>query len=188
MDPIIQAQQHIEQANQQLKRAVQEARTQGRTWADIGQVLGISRQAAFKRFGQVTNPATGHVMTGAPMSLDKIQKITERVFDLIGQAAYDDLEQLLHPEVRTELPPTLIAETWAAVLAEIGEPESCQDTHVVYPAGERIEDDAEILGTVVGVTTLQHEAGEMMGRVAVDEQLRVTGILLLPPGQQDLPF
>ena len=188
MDPIHQAQQQIEQANQQLKRAVQEARTQGRTWADIGQVLGISRQAAFKRFGQVTNPATGRIMTGVPMSLDKIQKITEQVFDLISQASYDDLEQLLHPEVRQELSSSLIAETWAAVLAEIGEPESYDDTHVVFPAGERIEDDAEILGTVVGVTTSHHEAGEMMGRVAVDEQLRVTGILLLPPGETHLPF
>lgn len=188
MDPIHQAQQELEQAKLRLKQVVQQARQQGRTWADIGQALGISRQAAFKRFGEVTNPVTGQTMTGAPMSLDKIHQVTEQVFDLISAAEYDKLQKMLHPDVREDLPSTLIADTWASVLTEVGAKEAFEDTHVVLPGGERIEGHDAILGTVVGVTTLQHEAGEMMGRVAVDEQLRVTGILIVPPGSTHLPF
>lgn len=188
MDPILKAHQEIERAKEQLKAAVHQARAEGRTWADIGEVLGISRQAAFKRFGEVTNPANGQRIAGAPMSIQAIQQLTQQVFDLIAEAKYAELEQLMHPEVRKELPATLIAETWASVLAEVGAKESYDDTHVVLPGGDRIDEDTNILGTVVGVTTIQHEAGDMMGRVAIDEQQRVVGILVVTPDYEPLPF
>ena len=45
--------------------AVERARTAGHTWAEVGQVLGISRQAAFQRFGRpgrsAHRPAVGQV-------------------------------------------------------------------------------------------------------------------------------
>ena len=188
MDPILRAQEEIDKAKAQLHAAVQQARAAGRTWADIGEVLGISRQAAFKRFGEVINPADGQRITGVPVSMTAIQQLTEKVFDLIAQAQYKELERLMHPEVRKDLPASLIAETWASVLAEVGAKESYSDTHVVLPGGERLDEDTNMLGNVVGVTTIHHEAGEMMGRVAVDEQQRVVGILIVTPDYEPLPF
>lgn len=188
MDPILKAQENIEQARAQLAAAVREARAAGRTWADIGAVLGISRQAAFKRFGEVTNPADGRVIKGAPVSITAIQELTERVFELISQAKYAQLDDLLHPDVRDELNAETIGGVWAEVLTEVGAKESCADTHVVLPAGDRIDDDADILGVVVGVTTLRHEAGEMMGRVAVDQDQRIVGLLIVAPDAAPLPF
>lgn len=122
------------------------------------------------------------------MSIDRVKQLTEQVFDLISAGEYGPLEQLLHPEVRDELSADLIAETWSGVLTEIGAKESYSDTHVVMPAGERIEEDEQIMGTVVGVTMLHHEAGEMMGRVAVDGELRVVGILVVNPDHSPLAF
>lgn len=181
MDAITDAQNAVNRAKEQLRSTVQQARQDGHTWAEIGQSLGMSRQAAFKRFGEVTNPADGRRITGAAMSIDRVRRITEQVFDLIGSGQYDDLEQLIHPDVRPELPASLIADTWARMLTEVGATESYADTHVVLPAGERIDEDEQILGTVVGVTTLKCEAGDMMGRVAVDDQLRVVGLLIVTP-------
>lgn len=188
MDEISQAQASLEQAKDSLRHAVQEGRRAGRTWADIGAVLGMSRQAAFKRFGVVTNPADGRRMTGATMSTAQITAITEQVFDHIAAGDYSALEAKLHPDVRSELSEQIISETWARVLTDIGERESYADTHVAFPAGERIDNDEQVLGTVVGVTTLQCEAGEVMGRVAVDEQLRVVGLLIVAPDHHPLPF
>lgn len=37
-----------------LRTLVREARAQGRTWAQIGEVLQVTRQAAFQRFGAAT--------------------------------------------------------------------------------------------------------------------------------------
>jgi hypothetical protein len=42
-------------AEDRLKAAVEAARAQGRSWRQIGQMLGMSRQAARDSFGQQTN-------------------------------------------------------------------------------------------------------------------------------------
>ncbi len=148
----------------------------------------MTRQAAFKRFGEVVDPVDGRRLRGAFVSIEKIQGITEQAFDHVSAGDYASLEKLLHPDVREELSESLISETWARVLAEVGEKSSYSDTHVAMPAGERIREDEQLLGTVVGVTTIDCEAGEVMGRVAVDDQLRVVGILIVAPDHSPLPF
>lgn len=188
MDEITKAQRAVDRAKENLTSTVRDARSNGRTWAEIGEALGMSRQAAFKRFGEVTNPATGQKIKGVRMSIDTIRQTTEQVFDLIATGDYGSLDKLIHPDVREELPDSLIAETWAMVLKEIGAKESFEDTHVEMPAGERITEDADILGTVVGVTTVSFEAGEMMGRVALDDQMRVVGLLIVSTDASDVPF
>jgi hypothetical protein len=45
------ASQAFEAARVALHDAVRAARDDGATWSDIGDVLGVSRQAAFQRFG-----------------------------------------------------------------------------------------------------------------------------------------
>ncbi|WP_261623863.1 DUF3887 domain-containing protein [Nesterenkonia marinintestina] len=188
MDPIRQAQQHLDQAKEQLRQSVRQARYEGRTWVDIGRALGMSRQAAFKRFGEVTDPVDSRKITGVPMSLTEIRTRTEQVFDLISTADYDALEQMLHPDVGPDLTASTISQVWTSVLTEFGAKESFDDTHVVLPAGDRIEEDDQIMGTVVGVTTLNCEAGERMGRVAFDDRRRIVGLLILPPDYSPLPF
>lgn len=188
MDPVVAAQVEVDRAREGLRQAVRRARADGRTWADIGATLGMTRQAAFKRFGQVTDPASRAPITGGPVPVQQVHALTERVFALISSGDYAGLEELLHPEVRSELPEALVMGTWSRVLAEVGALESTTDTHVVLPGGGRIEDGDEVLGTVVGVTTLNCEAGELRGRVAVDDALRVVGLLVVAPDQHPLPF
>lgn len=188
MDQIVEAQAELERAKQNLRLAVHEARAAGRTWADIGRTLGMTRQAAFKRFGQPIHPVTGHEITGARMSVEQVTNLTERVFRLISSGDYAGLEPLLHPDVRSELSEDLIMDTWGRVLSEVGSLETQSDTHVVISPDERIEEDEQLLGIVVGVTTLNCEAGELMGRVAVDDQLRIVGLLIVPTDHAPLPF
>jgi len=188
VDEIVAAQAELERSKRSLKQAVQEARANGRTWADIGQALGMTRQAAFKRFGHATNPADGEPISGGDMSIDQVRTLTEQVFQLISSGDYASLEELLHPDVRSELSEGLVMDTWSRVLAEVGALETQVDIHVALPGGDRLEEDEELLGTVVGVTTLNCEAGEVMGRVAVDHELRVVGLLLVSSDHQSLPF
>ena len=42
-----------------LQLSVQQARAAGRTWQEIGELLGVSRQAAFQRFGRPADPRAG---------------------------------------------------------------------------------------------------------------------------------
>jgi len=48
-----------------LREAVQQARQAGHTWAEIGELLGTTRQAAFQRFGRPLDPRTGAPMAGS---------------------------------------------------------------------------------------------------------------------------
>lgn len=40
-----------EEINQALARAVADARNRGRTWSEIGALLGVSKQAAHRKYG-----------------------------------------------------------------------------------------------------------------------------------------
>ena len=42
-----------------MREAVQQARQAGHTWAELGDLLGTTRQAAFQRFGRPLDPRTG---------------------------------------------------------------------------------------------------------------------------------
>lgn len=52
MRHIIAANEAATAAQAELRAAVQQARDAGDTWAMIGTALGITRQAAYQRFGQ----------------------------------------------------------------------------------------------------------------------------------------
>ncbi|WP_067537380.1 hypothetical protein [Nocardia crassostreae] len=44
-----------------LRSLVAQARAEGRTWAEVGEVFGTSRQAAFQRFGGSGMPPLPHI-------------------------------------------------------------------------------------------------------------------------------
>ena len=48
-------------AEEELAMTVTRARESGHTWAEIGQILGTSRQAAFQRFGRPADRRMGTV-------------------------------------------------------------------------------------------------------------------------------
>ena len=56
-----------------MREAVQAARQAGHTWAELGDLLGTTRQAAFQRFGRPLDPRTG-----APMADAILPGATER--------------------------------------------------------------------------------------------------------------
>lgn len=176
----------LDEARRQLALAVQEARAQGQTWAQIGEELDMTKQAAFKRFGRPVDPQTGTPL--ARRSSGDVADLTERVFALIAAADYDQLMPLLHPRTAEELPADLIAETWRAVLAEVGTLQRCTGTRVELSDGTLVGPDDEVSGVVVGATTLECEAGSVVGRVAVSADSQVVGLLLVPADHGPLPF
>jgi hypothetical protein len=67
--------------NDTLHALVRRARNEGHTWAEIGQVLNVSRQAAFQRFGGGQTPDTGdESLQPIPDSGPKATHILELVF------------------------------------------------------------------------------------------------------------
>lgn len=184
MDQLLRALQLMKDAEQNLEKVVAAERAMGKSWANIGERLGVTRQAAFKRFGKATDILTGELMTAR--STDHLAELAETFLTRVSTGDEELAMGMLHPSVRKELPWPLISETWNRALAEVGSLESITEVFVTHPGGTAPIDDpvslsqGKTLGIAVVVAQLNHEAGELMGRIAFDQDDAIVGILYLP--------
>jgi hypothetical protein len=152
-----------------MRAAVQRARDAGHTWAEIGQVLGTTRQAAFQRFGRPTDPRTGQ-----PMVLSMLPGAADRgaaLFADLAAGRWADACRDFGERMASKLDADRLAASWARLagmigqLEEMGKPTAFQAADV----------------TVVEVP-LYFEAGERTGRVTYDRGGKVVGLFFVPPG------
>ncbi|MGJ4092608.1 hypothetical protein [Corynebacterium macclintockiae] len=195
MDPLTNIRhtlQAVSLAEHELEDAVLQARDAGHSWADIGQALNVSRQAAFKRFGAVRNPFTGETM--APVSTDKLPEISDKLIRHISKGEEAETIEMLDPHIRKDLSWSVIVDVWTSILTDFGELQEITDQAIVPIKGDRNAEPApealttKSTGTSVVVSTLNHEAGELMSRVAVGREGTVVGVLFLTPDATDYPF
>jgi hypothetical protein len=152
-----------------MQAAVQRARDAGSTWAEIGQVLGISRQAAFQRFGRPADPRTGEPMVRSvlPGAADRgVALLADLVAGRWAQVCRDFDERIAR-----KLDPDGVAVMWARITGMIGRLEQMGEP-VAYQAGDL---------TLVDVP-LSFEAAERTARVSYDSEGKVAGLHFLPPG------
>jgi hypothetical protein len=150
-----------------LQAAVQRAREAGHTWADIGKVLGSSRQAAFQRFARPADPRTG-----APMADSVLPGAADRGMVLIANLAagrWADAHRDFGENAR-KFDAGRLATAWARLAGQIGRLEQV-GRPVVYQAGD----------LTVADIPLSFEAGQRTARIAFDRQGQVAGLHFLPP-------
>ena len=149
-----------------LREAVQNARDAGHTWAEIGELLGTTRQAAFQRFGRPLDPRTG-----APMSDTILPDAAGRAATLLADVAEQRWAQAtegFNQRMAQALDPRRLAAAWAQVVGMAGEYQGMGEP-VAHQAGDY---------TVVDVP-LRFEAAEMNGRVSYDRAGQVAGLYFL---------
>src|SRR5665213_1519351 len=81
--------------------AVEQARATGQTWQDIGDVLGVSRQAAFQRFGKPIDPRTGETMNTTP--LPEAVSLAETNIEALAHGRWDDVTGRFDTQMRDAL-------------------------------------------------------------------------------------
>lgn len=151
-----------------LKAAVDRARDAGRTWQEIGDVLGVTRQAAFQRFGHPIDPRTGKPMS-VSIRPGAAEHATQLVIDWIAND-YPAMSADFNDEVRQKASAQTMAAAWASVVGMVGAYEG-MDAPVVRQWGDY---------TVVDIP-LRFEAGEMNARVTYDTSGKVAGVFILDP-------
>jgi hypothetical protein len=149
-----------------MREAVQLARQAGHTWAEIGELLGTTRQAAFQRFGRPLDPRTG-----VPMAEEILPGAAERGAALLADVADHRWEQVtagFDERMAKALDAPGLAEAWAQVVGMAGDYQGMG------------EPTARQLGqyTVVDVP-LRFEAAELTGRVSYDHAGQVAGLYFL---------
>ena len=177
-------------AERHLRATVAAARSRGVSWQLIGDALGVSRQAAFKRFGSAAAlEAGGETMT---MPAINLEERTEDVFRMLGKGDYAGVRNLMTFTCARALPKKKVMGVWEQVLQQTGALEAVSDTVIQTAEGRNIvlqQINQHLGGGLVGQTQLHHEAGDWVGRVAYNGAGKITGLLIVHPADTaNLPF
>ena len=174
----------VRRSHARLSELVAGARSQGASWQAIGDVLGVSRQAAFKRFAK----DEGGVK---PAQTTDLLERTSLVFAHLDAGDYESVRAHMTYTCGRALTRRRLMGVWDQVRSESGGLEACVDPTVQTADGSTplsaFANRHLSTGAIVQVT-LRHEAGEWIGRVAYNGSGKITGILIAPPGSRDLPF
>jgi uncharacterized protein DUF3887 len=158
-------------AGQVLRLCVQQCRDAGHTWQEIGDLLGVTRQAAFQRFGKPIDPRTGEPMDKTVRMADATERAVKIVTDVLD-GRMDQARPSFNAEVLAAFTDEVRGNALATVAGLVGAFEGFgQDDPFVRRIGDH---------TVVDIP-LRYEAGDMKARVAFDEDEKVAGFFILTP-------
>jgi hypothetical protein len=151
-----------------LYALVRQARAEGRTWAEVGDVLHVSRQAAFQRFGGTAS--LGDVEGG---TMTPLAGASDKALELLG-AFVTERWEVLH----------------AAFSSRMREAVSVELSKTVHSRMERnygafLEFGVPVVVVRGGLTVVDVpialERGDLKGRVAFNVDGEVSGLLIVDP-------
>ena len=151
-----------------MAAAVQQAREAGRTWQEIGEVLGVSRQAAFQRYGKPIDPRNGEVMNTSPLP-DAVE-LARVVIDDHAHGRWANVTARFDDTMRAGLTEEGLAEAWAYIAGLAGAYESHGDTDAVRAGDFTITN-----------TPLTFEAGDFVARITFRDDRTIAGLFILNP-------
>jgi hypothetical protein len=158
-------------AEQVLRLSVQQCRDAGHTWQEIGDLLGVTRQAAFQRFGKPIDPRTGEPMDKTVYMAGAGERARTIAADII-EGRMDQARPSFNDEVNEKFTDQVRGDALATVTGLVGAFEGFADGE---PFVRRVGD------YTVADLPLHYEAGDMKARVAFDHDEKVAGFFILAP-------
>jgi hypothetical protein len=171
LDLVRRAQDLDDLSEQVLRLCVQQSRDAGHTWQEIGDLLGVTRQAAFQRFGKPIDPRTGEPMDKTVRMADAAERAITVVAAVI-EGRMDEARQSFNARAREAFTDEVRGSAMATLAGLVGAFEGFGEGE---PLVRRIGDL-----TVVDIP-LCYEAGDMKARVAFDADERVASMLIISP-------
>lgn len=148
-----------------LHALVEQARSAGHTWAEIGEVLHVSRQAAFQRFGGGARPEAEDGEIAAPVegAVEHAVPVLQAFLD----GRFDDARSTFSERMLKAVSAELMADVREKVRQHAGEVQAMGTPVVSVRDGY----------TVVDIpVSLEREDG--VGRVVLDADLQVAGFIV----------
>lgn len=164
--PIHRALQIRAKAEDVVRAVVLDARNQGLTWQAIGDALGVTRQAAFQRYGRPTDPATGEPLDTTPLA--GAADLAAAVIDDLAAGRWAKVTERFDPTMRDGLTEDALAAAWAQILSLSGALEHRGETAATR-AGE----------VTVTNTPLAMEAGDYTARIAFRDDATIAGLHII---------
>lgn len=153
-----------------LQALVDQARAEGRTWAEIGEVMHITRQAAFQRFGGGGAGDEPDRLEDEPLAVPDAAEHALAVLDRLFEGRFEDVRRDFDERMLKACPVEMLE---AAV----------DQTHA--QAGQREETGRPAVSVRHGYTVVDvpiaFERGDRTGRVVINADDEVSGLFVLPP-------
>jgi hypothetical protein len=149
-----------------LRTLVGQARTAGHTWAEIGELLHVSRQAAFQRFGGGRGPIAEE---GVAVPVDGAAEAAVPVLQAFLDGRFDDARATFGPRMLEACSVELLADVREKVRDYGGEAQALGTPIVSVRDG--------YTGVDIPVAL---ERADGTGRVVLDADLRVVGFFVRP--------
>ncbi|PWV55347.1 MULTISPECIES: DUF3887 domain-containing protein [Nocardiopsis] len=153
-------------ADDVVRAVVQQARQNGATWQVIGDALGVSRQAAFQRYGKPIDPRTGEPMNTTP--LPGVVELAATVIEHLASGQWARVTEQFDTTMRDGLSEEALAAAWAQLVGLSGAFESRGEPEVTR-AGD----------LTITNTPLAFEAGDYTARIAFRDDRTITGLHIL---------
>jgi hypothetical protein len=158
-------------ADDVVRAVVQQARRNGVTWQVIGDALGVTRQAAFQRYGRPVDPRTGEPMNTTP--LPGAAELAASVIADLAAGRWSLVTDRFDPAMRDGLSEDALAAAWAQIVGLAGAFE-----------GHREPEVARAADVTVTNTPLSLEAGDYTARIAFRDDRTIAGLHILDQGRQ----
>lgn len=165
-----------DQTARMMTAAVAAARASGATWQQIGQVLGVSRQAAFQRFGRVPlreeQPQRAAPGIGADDADAAAVSGAATVLGHLASGSWQAVVDRFDDAMLERLGPEGLAAAWTQIVDAAG-------PFVRHGATEA----SRAAGLTVTNTLLEFERDECTARIAFRQDGRISGLFILagPP-------
>ena len=150
-----------------LRALVDQARDAGHTWAEIGEVLHVSRQAAFQRFGGGRRPTGDEEAVEAPVE-DAVEHAAP-VLQAFLDGRWDDARATFDERMLQACSVELLADVREKVRREAGEVQTIGTPAVSVRDGYTIVDIPVAL-----------ERTDGFGRIVLNADRQVAGFLIRP--------
>ncbi|GAA1051068.1 DUF3887 domain-containing protein [Arthrobacter russicus] len=166
------------EAEATLAYVVNSARESGSTWQDIGTVLGITRQAAFQRFGSPVHPVSGKKIPRLS-NADAVKKTIE-VFTRYAEGDWAAVRDEFSETMLETISERQLEEVWLIAVTSSGQFEKIDEVKARRAGAMQVVE-----------AVLQFEAGNFAGRIAFGDAGRIQGLLVFDPEHTEqgrLPF
>ncbi|MGI8713452.1 MAG: DUF3887 domain-containing protein [Solirubrobacteraceae bacterium] len=150
-----------------LRGLVEQARDAGHTWAEIGELLRVSRQAAFQRFGGGPRTTSGDRPAATPM--DGAVEHALPVLEAFLDGRFEDARARFGKRMLEAISLELLADVREKVRREAGEVQALGSPRVSVRDGYTVVDIPVAL-----------ERADGIGRVVIDADQQVAGFLVRP--------
>lgn len=156
-----------------LRALVAQARAAGHTWAEIGELLHTSRQAAFQRFGaSSTDTTTGTTPGTAAVPVDGAVDVAVAVLEAFVGSRFEELRATFAKRMLDACSVELLADVREKAHAYGGEVQALGEPVVSVRDGYTCVDVPVAL-----------ERADGFGRVVIDADRQVVGFFVRPAAQ-----